>query len=54
VALWSAKRLSGTRLDPFGRNQMRRAEAGLAEEFPRALQMQMPMPMPTPMVESSL
>tara|TARA_B110000483_G_scaffold209495_1_gene255862 strand:- start:1294 stop:1395 length:102 start_codon:yes stop_codon:yes gene_type:complete len=33
---------------------MRRAEAGLAEEFPWALQMQMQMPMPMPMVESSL
>jgi hypothetical protein len=31
---------------------MRRAEAGLAEEFPRALQM--PMQMPMQIVESSL
>jgi len=33
---------------------MRRAEAGLAEEFPWALQMQMQMPMPMQIVESSL
>jgi hypothetical protein len=54
VALWSAKRLGGTRLEPFGRNQMRRAEAGLAEEFPWALQMQMPMQMPMQIVKSLL
>jgi indolepyruvate ferredoxin oxidoreductase len=38
VALRSGKKLRGTRLDPFGRSEMRRAEAGLPDEFRRALQ----------------
>jgi indolepyruvate ferredoxin oxidoreductase len=38
VALGSAKKLRGTRLDPFGRNAMRRTEAGLPDEFRRTLE----------------
>jgi indolepyruvate ferredoxin oxidoreductase len=38
VGLRSAKKLRGTRLDPFGRSEMRRAEAGLPDEFRRTLE----------------
>jgi indolepyruvate ferredoxin oxidoreductase len=38
AALRAGKRLRGTRLDPFGRNEMRRTEAALPDEFRRALE----------------